>query len=168
MLSRDGNDFGRRRMPSDRAGWPNAAGSIGALNSRATTKGIWLCISCCRLTSTLTSARRGAFAPRGTRARVCVGRAVRAHVSHFRPHRTGASTKCDADARLSPIGTASRHALQFLDAPFAVRYREVMRASLASFWLCGSFASSIVPCFACNASSPAGTWQPNLQQVLVS
>ena len=80
-------------MPSDRAGWPNAAGSIGALNSRATTKGIWLCISCCRLTSTLTSARRGAFAPRGTRARVCVGRAVRAHVSHFRPHRTGRSTK---------------------------------------------------------------------------
>src|SRR5205807_7676601 len=29
------------------------------------------------LTSTPTSARRGAFAPRGTRARICVGRAVR-------------------------------------------------------------------------------------------
>ncbi len=80
--------------------------------------------------STPTGVRRLAFAGHSARARVRVGRAVRAHMSHFRPHRTGASTKCDADARLSPTGTASRHALQFLDEPFAVRYREVMRRRL--------------------------------------
>src|SRR6266513_324971 len=49
--------------------------------------------SMCSLTSTPTGARRRAFARHGARARVRVGRAVRAHVSHFRPHRTETSTK---------------------------------------------------------------------------
>src|SRR6266513_5458564 len=51
-----------------------------------------LTLACC-ITSTPTGARRRAFARHGARARVRVGRAVSAHVSYFRPHRAGTSTK---------------------------------------------------------------------------